>query len=150
MNSKKSQNTSTSRTLLTQIIIVAVIAGGILLFERLFNNGSSLVNEGSMDESSVDEAVLFIDFDNMQRTFRGEVVERMTILDALNASVTAGKIEFRYFVDGSNNTKITEINDHFAEENDQFTFYINSEKIDTSNLNRIYIQPGDEIIIRLE
>ena len=145
MNFKKFQNIFTNRTLLAQIIFVAMVVGGILLLERTFNNGPSLVNDGSRDE-----ATLFIDFDNMQRTFEGKVVERMTILDALNASVAAGKLEFTYFVDGSNNTNVTKINDHYVTGDEQFTFYINSERIDPDELNKTYIQPGDKITVRLE
>ena len=145
MSSKRSQNTFINNTLATQIVFIAAIAAIVLLFERFSDKESPLAID-----LAENEAALFIDFDNMKRVFTGEVAEGMTILDTLNASVAAGKIELTYNVDGGNNTKITEINDHRANEDSQFTFYVNSRKLDPSELNKTHIQPGDKITIRLE
>jgi hypothetical protein len=82
--------------------------------------------------------------------FTGEVIDEMTLLDALNASFAAGKIKLTYHVDDGNNTKVTEINDHEADDEEQFTFYINTRKLDPSELNKTQIHPGDKITIKLE
>lgn len=96
------------------------------------------------------EATLFIDFGDMRRQFTGEVVESMTVLDALNTSAAAGQIKLIYYVDSDNNTKVTEISGYTADENVQFNFYVNSQKLDPGDLNRTNIKPGDKITIRLE
>lgn len=143
MSSKKFLNTFTKNTLVIQIIFIVAIVTGVIIYER-FSNEDSLKIMGE------NEAALFIDFDNMKRAFAGEVISGMTVLDALNASVAAGKIKLTYHVDKNNNTKVTEINDHKATSDTKFTFYINSKKLDQNKLNKTSIQPGDKITIKLE
>lgn len=144
MNYKKFQGISINKTLAAQIIFVLVVASVLLFFEKL----SDKQPLAEFDESK--EAALLVDFDNIKRMFAGEVVSGMTILDALNASVAAGQIKLTYHVDGDNNTRVKEINDHTTNGDIQFTFYINSRKIDQSELNKTPIRPGDKIMIRLE
>jgi len=131
--------------IVAQIIFVIVIVSGIFIFDRFYGTESSVLKDVSKNE-----ATLFIDFDNMQRIFKGEVSGEMTVLDALNASVIAGKMKLYYVVDGNNNTTVTEINDHVAEEGREFRFYINNKIINTKDLNKTSVSPGDEITIRLE
>ena len=145
MSFKKSRNTSTKSTLVAQIVFVVIITVGIVFFERFFSDRLSL-NNGDIRG----EATLLIDFDNMRRMFEGEVVGKMTVLDALNASVVAGKIKFRYIVNSDNDTTVTEINDHTTSKDTQFNFYLNSRKMDSSELNKTNIKPGDKITIKLE
>lgn len=143
MNFKKFQNILSNNILAAQIILIIIATGAIFLFERFFDKepfAADLENG----------AALFIDFDNMQRMFTGEIVNGMTVLDALNASVAAGQINLRYYVDERNNTRVAEINDHNTDGKTQFTFYINAKKIDASELNKTHIQPGDKITIKLE
>lgn len=145
MNYKKSQDTFTKNTLFVQIIFVVVAVGGILLFEKFFSKEVSWLDNGSNKE-----AVLLIDFDDIKRMFKGEIIDKMTVLDALNASVATGNIKLRYIVDNKNNTSVTEINNHTANENKKFAFYINGKNINTADLNKIFVYPRDEIIIKLE
>lgn len=145
MNYKKSQDTSINKTLVAQIIFVAVIAVGVLFLERFFK-----IEQLPIDKSQGKAAALMLDFENMKRMFEGEVTEKMTILDALNASVAVGQIKFRYTVDGNNNTAVAEINDHIALGDKSFSFYINGNKLNTKNLNRTFVNPGDKITVRLE
>ena len=122
---------------------MAVVAGVILLFGRFFKIESSPADkEGG--------AALLLDFDNMKRMFEGEVTEKMTVLDALNASVAAGQIKLRYAVDANNNTTVIEINDHVATGDKNFSFHINERKINTKDLNKTFVDPGDKITVRLE
>jgi len=131
--------------IVVQIILVIVVASAIFVFDRFYGKESSVFKNVSKNE-----AALFIDFDNLQKVFAGEVVDGMTILDALNASAVAGQIKFVYYVDSDNNTKITEINDHAANGDAQFIFYINSRKLDPSELNKTQVKAGDKITIKLE
>jgi hypothetical protein len=145
MNYKKSQDTSINETLIAQIIFVVVVTIGVLFFERFFKIESS-----SVDKSRGQAASLMLDFENMKRMFEGEVVEKMTILDALNASVTAGQIKLLYTVDINNDTAVVGIDDHIAVGDKNFSFHINGKKLNTKDLNRTFVDPGDTITVRLE
>ncbi|MBI4158606.1 MAG: hypothetical protein HY505_03265 [Candidatus Yanofskybacteria bacterium] len=144
MNYKKLRNIFNS-TLTAQIVFVTVIVGAVFIFDRFYGKELSVFKNVSKNE-----AALFIDFDNMKKVFAGKVVEGMTILDALNAAVTAGQIELTYHVNIDNNTKVAKINNHEANGDTQFVFYINSRKLDPSELNKTQIKSGDKITIKLE
>lgn len=144
MKSKKSQNIFTNK-LTAQIVFVLVVASGVLLFEKFLGEEPSVFKNVSENEAAV-----FVDFDNMKKIFTGEVVEKMTVLDALNASVAAGKIKLIYYVDENNNTQVLEINNHKADKKTRFNFYVNSQKLDQKEINKTYIQADDKIVIKLE
>lgn len=145
MSSRRSHNTFINNTLLVQIIFVSLVVSGVLIFEKKLNIGS-FRNGGS----SKGEASLIVDFGDIKRAFEGEVVEKMTILDALNASVAAGNIKLRYTVDSNNNTTIMEINSHQATKEKGFQFYINGKKINSNDLNKTMIRSGDKVVIKYE
>ena len=141
MNSKKFQNTLFNSTFIAWAILIIAVVIVIFVFK---NAGLPAGNR------SGNEATLFIDFGDMKRQFTGEVAESMTVLDALNAVAAAGQIKLVYYVDSDNNTRVTEISGYTADENLQFNFYVNSQKLDPGELNRTNIKPGDKIAIRLE
>src|SRR3989344_7183418 len=143
MNYKRSQDTFINKPLAVQIVFVAIAVSAILFFGKFFKIDSSPIYKGR-------GAALLIDFDNMKRMFEGEVTEKMTVLDALNASVAAGQIKLRYAVDANNNTTVIEINDHVATGDKNFSFHINERKINTKDLNKTFVDPGDKITVRLE
>ena|SRR3989344_1298261 len=141
MNSRKFQNTLFNSTFIAWAVLIVAVAVVIFVFKSAgLPAGSGL---GS-------EATLFIDFGDMKRQFTGEVAESMTVLDALNAVASAGQIKLIYYVDSDNNTRVTEISGYTADENAQFSFYVNSKKLDSGELNRTNIKPGDKITVRLE
>ena len=145
MSYKKSQDISINKILVAQVVFIAAVIGIIFFSERFF------VKELSVFKNlSKNEAVLYIDFDNLKKMFAGEVADGMTVLDALNASVAAGKIEITYYVDNNNYTRVAKINDHESDSGNEFVFYVNSKKLGASDLNKVYIKPGDKIIIKLE
>src|SRR3989338_5941485 len=144
MNFKKLRNIF-SNTLAVQIIFVVIIAGAIFVFERFSSKEDSVFKNVPKNETA-----MLIDFDNMKRVFKGEVTEKMTVLDTLNASVAAGQIKIIYTVDQDNNTTVIEINDHVATDDKSFYFSVNERKIDTKDLNKIFVNPGDRITVRLE
>lgn len=141
MNFRKSQNTLFNRTFVAWAILIVTVLVVMFVFKSIG------LPTGSW---SGNEATLLIDFGDMKRQFTGEVAENMTVLDALNASAAAGQIKLIYYVDADNNTRVTEISGYTADGNIQFNFYINSKKLDSSELNRTNIKPGDKITIRLE
>lgn len=124
---------------------MAVIAVGILILERFYSREPFLTTENSGKE-----ATLLIDFDSEKRMFEGEVIEKMTVLDVLNASVNTGKIKLRYSVDTGNNTIVAEIDGHSASDGKNFSFYINGKETASANINKIFVNPGDEIIVKLK
>ena len=81
MKFKKLSANFFKRPLLTQVILLSALLGIVYFFEPSFdlskNNYSGL-------------ATLNINFETMERSFEGEVSENMTILDALNMSVSVG------------------------------------------------------------
>src|SRR3989338_10975575 len=121
-------------TVTAQIVFVVVIASVLFVFGRFYGREPSVFKNVPKNEAAV-----FIDFNNMRKVFAGEVIDGMTVLDALNASVAAGKIELTYYVDANNNTKVAEINDHKANDGERFIFYFNSKKIDPGEINKTRI-----------
>lgn len=121
-------------------ILLGVMAAGVVIFSfwSLGRDFSSRL--------AGNEATLTFFLGNDKRTFRGEVFDKMTILDALVASTQAGKIKVLYTLDSNNDTYIEEINGYQSISNTQI--YLNSQKIDAQDLNKITIKPGDTIEIR--
>lgn len=134
-----------NRAFAVQVIFIAAVVGIIFFVERFFDKEAPTIMDGLSNESA-----LSIDFNDMQRMFTGEVIDGMTVLDTLNVALAAGKIKLTYYVDSNNNTKVKEINDHEADGDAQFSFYVNSHKIDSSKLNKIQVHTGDKITIKLE
>jgi len=142
MNYKKLLMDLFKKTVFAQILLLMVLIGIIYFFRLsldLSNNNTSSV------------ATLFINLETERRLFEGEVVKDMTILDALNAAVSIGKIRLNYAIDKSGNVNILEIDGHTnGVDNKYFTFYLNSKKIAQEDLNRKTIRGGDKIEIRNE
>ena len=96
-------------------------------------------------------ASLTVNFNSPNRYFEGEVVENMTVLDALNMAMAAGKIKLNYALDDKNQTLVMEINDHLNKVGDRnFAFYLNDKKIDSKDLNKTRIEAGDKVVIKYE
>lgn len=126
----------------TSIIVLLLLAS---LFKITVDN---LKDAGSGGNGL---ATLAVNFDNLKRSFEGEVVEDMTVLDALNIAMAVGKIKLNYVLDDKNQTWVMEINDHLnSVENKHFLFFINGEKVDSKNLNKVNLKPGDSIVIKYE
>lgn len=145
MNSGNSHTVSTKTSLAVQIIFVAAVIGGVFAFDKFVN-----VSRNPDSNGVVGKATLSIDFADMKKMFEGQVVADMTVLDALNAAMSAGKIHLVYTVDQNNDTDVREINGHSESNDVQFAFYINSNKINEADINRQIVKNGDEITIRLE
>jgi len=142
MKYKKLLTTFFKTSLFAQITLLISLIGFIYFFKPSFdlsNNNSS------------DLATLFINFETEKRFFEGEVVKDMTILNALSAAVSVGKIKLNYTLDASGNVNIMEIDGHTnGVDNKYFVFYLNSKKVTTKNLNRELVHRGDQIEIKNE
>lgn len=96
------------------------------------------------------EATLILDINGQKRTFAGETFKEMTILDAINASNEAGGINFKYAIN-KNDIQMIDINGYSSDHiSYKFTFYLNSQPINGSDINKIQIRPGDKIEIRVK
>ncbi len=93
-------------------------------------------------------ATLAVNFETEKRFFEGEVYDGMTILDALNMAVSVGQIKLNYVLDDKNQTQIMELGGHTNNiEGKNFSFYLNNQKVDSQNLNKVRLKAGDRIEI---
>ena len=121
-------------------IILLIALMGIIYFLKLSFDLS--------DSNTPNLATLVINFETEKRFFEGEVVKEMTMLDALSAAVSVGKIKLNYAIDESGNVNIKEIDGHTNGVNDKyFVFYLNSIKVATKDLNKEEVHGGDRIEI---
>ena len=96
------------------------------------------------------EATLSLIFEDgeLSRMFEGEVIEGMTILQALVASTGAGKVKLEYSIDPENKVTIKALNGYAKMLDRKMVFYLNNLKINSEDINRVVIQGGDRIEIR--
>lgn len=124
-------------------ILLLIVLIGIISFFKLSSNPSENNTSGL--------ATLVINFETEKRFFEGEVVKDMTILDALNAAISVGKIKLNYAIDESGDVNIMEIDGHTNGINGKyFVFYLNATKVNTKDLNREVVHNQDSIEIRNE
>ena len=129
------------KSLLTKIVLI--IAG----ISVLYFFGPSL----NLSNNKLGLATLVINFETEKRFFEGEVVKDMTMLDALSAAVSVGKIKLNYFIDKSGNVNVMEIDGQTnGTDNKYFVFYLNSERVDTKDLNKKIIRAGNRIEINFQ
>lgn len=93
--------------------------------------------------------VFFFNSEGQRRMFQGEVIEGMSILDALRVSSEAGQIDFEFEI-GSDQTIVKKLNGYSDDIVQGLIFYLNGLKIEESQINRIMIKPGDLIEVRFE
>ena len=122
------------------VILVVIIGFYTGFFSNLFN-----------PPPKSNTAYLEIDFGDKKRAFEGEITEDMSILDAVLASSRGGEIEVKYALI-NDQTNILKINDHTEDglSRKTWTFYLNGEKIRTSEIHQVKVKPGDKILVRFE
>ena len=142
MKYKKSLAIIFKKPLFAQIVLLIALMGAIYFFKLSFHSSSN---------TTPNLATLAINFETEKRFFEGEVVKDMTVLDGLNAAVSAGKIKLNFAIDGSGNVDIMEIDGHAnGIGNKYFVFYLNSKKVTTKELNREAVHSGDRIEIEFK
>lgn len=129
------------------IEIVSIVV--LIVLASLFKVSIDQIKDSGDKENGL--ATLAVNFDTMTRHFEGEVVEDMTILDALNLALAAGEIKLNYVLDDKNETWIMEINDHLNQiGGNSFVFYLNDKQIDSKDLNKIKLKARDKVVIKYE
>lgn len=127
---------------LVQIILLIVLIGIISFFKFSFN---------LLGGTTPGLATLVVNFETEKRFFEGEVFEDTTMLDALSAAFSVGKIKLNYFMDKSGDVNIVKIDGYINGVSDKhFIFYLNSRKIVPKNLNKKVVRNGDRIEIQNE
>jgi hypothetical protein len=120
------------------LIIIALLIILLVGFYYCF-----FIKPFSQPEKQDEQAVLIIDFGERKRSFSGEVIDGMTIIDVLSVSAEAG--EFNFELIDNYLIKINQI-----EQNDKkWTVYLNGRKIDQP-LNQVLVELEDLIEIKLE
>jgi len=121
--------------------IVTVAAVGLLIWAGL-----------TLLRSQPKEATLVIASreDGKQRMFTGEVIDGMTVLDALIASSEAGQIEFRYSLDKNGKLVIQKLNGYDSKVSSrELLFYLNGAGVGIGEIDKTIINSGDRIEIHL-
>ena len=145
MNYKKSLKPFFKKRHLVEIASIIVLLLLASVFKVTVDNLKDAGNDGN------GLATLAVNFDNLKRSFEGEVVEDMTILDALNMAMAVGQIKLNYVLDDRNQTWVMEINDHLNRVGDKhFAFFLHDKQIDSKDLNKVHLKAGDSIVIRYE
>src|SRR3989344_9424049 len=128
MNYKKSLKPFFKKRHLVEIASIVVLLILASVFKITVDNLKDAENGGN------NLATLAINLENLKRSFEGEVVEDMTVLDALNMAMAAGKIKLNYVLDDKNQTSVMEINDHLNKTGDRhFVFFLNDKQIDSKD-----------------
>lgn len=142
MKYKKLLTNFSKKPILFQVALLILLLIIVYLFKPSLNLSQ---------KNSSDLALLTINLETEKRSFEGEVIDDMTMLDALNAAVSVGKIKLNYAIDELGNVNIMEIDGHTNGVNNKyFVFYLNSKKISPETLNKEKISHGDSIEIRNE
>lgn len=134
--------------------ILGIITVSVLVLLILYFGSSGLTRNIGKQPSGVsgdNSTMVFYFDDGRKRTFEGPVSENMTILLALLASEDGGRINLRYSLDKNEAIVLNSIDGHINNMGDKnWSFYLNGEKISTSDINRVGINAGDLIEARYE
>lgn len=123
------------------LLIVLVVLGGLT---AVYYNGILPYSK------SYGTAMLKIEGEGYTRAFEGEVVEGMTVFEAIQASSTAGNISFKYtFVSGK--LVVESFNGYVADSSSKsLDFYLNSSRIEADKLHNILIKGGDVVLVKIQ
>jgi hypothetical protein len=117
--------------------LFVVMAVSLFALVNFFNTMGIRSNEATL--------TLRFDEEGYNRTFAGEVVGGMTVLDALVSSSEAGQIKFQYAMASDGKIRVLELNGHGTPAS--LAFYLNGKEVDQAKIHEISIRPGDAIVI---
>ncbi len=130
---KRIVNKKTSIPLVIILLILSVTIYYLFISDELGNNKYKKL-------LTPDEALLLLNFPEKTRRFKGGVVEKMTVVNALGAASIAGKFNFKA------SSKILEIDNYPTTDQKQWYCYINDKEIQ-ENLSKKIIYPQDKILM---
>lgn len=94
-------------------------------------------------------AHLTLDFGTHKRAFEGAVAPGMTVFDALQASITAGGIDFDYTLTNDNSVEWLKV-DGATTTDTSFAFEVNGTDVPVSDLARVPLYSGDEVHVTVD
>jgi len=121
--------------LYSTILIIAILVGIGLIFYFFGPIGKPKIGSN--------EAALIINYGETKRAFIGEIIEGMTISDALLVSAKAGNFDFDY--EGGVLKRIGE----FEINGKKWNIYLNGYKAEES-LDKVFIEAKDKIELKFE
>ena len=134
--------------------ILGIITVSVLVLLILYLGSNGLTHNIGKQPSGIsgdNSTIVFYFDDDRKRTFEGPVSENMTILMALLASEDGGRINLRYSLDKNEAIVLNSIDGHTNNTgNKSWAFYLNGEKISTSDINRVGVNAGDLIEVKYE
>lgn len=130
------------------VIIILVFGFYTGFFKDLFNSSLEKIE---LIFAPTKVAVLEINYGDRRRAFEGEIMFDMSILDALLAASRGGNFEIRYAILGDK-ADIMKINGLIEDglNEKRWSFYLNGQKIESSEIHKTLIKPGDKILVNFE
>lgn len=106
-----------------------------------------LLNYSINGRGSLNSARIEIDYGTKRRAFEGDVLSEMSILEALLAASRGGGFEVRYALlrDKTDIMKINGLSEDGLNGKRWF-FHLNGKEIQTDEIHKVKIKPGDKIL----
>ena len=129
------------------VIVIVILGFYTGFFRDLFLDSK---NSGPLFVP-VNVARVEIDYGNRRRAFEGEIMFEMSVLDALLASSRGGDFEIRYAI-LNDRTDILKINGMIKDglNEKSWNFYLNGQKIESSQIHKVRVKPGDKVLVKFE
>jgi hypothetical protein len=134
-------------TLFIQIALVSLFILLIIFFDWSFNSN----HISDSDIYDPDNTTVILNFNDGKRLFQGDIIDDMTVLDTLNASVVSGDILLMYNLNENNETEVLAIDgfSNYYSEDDFFAFYLNSREIAIKDINKVNVSSGDIVEVKI-
>lgn len=130
-----------------QIFIWFLISLGISVSFWFFLNNSNLAVIKPNNSST---ARLEIELGGQKRAFEGDVVEGMTVFEAIQASALAGNILFNYSFSEDDKVIVKSIDGYEADKaKKSLIIYLNSNLVRPEEIHTTPIKTGDTILISM-
>ncbi|OWK26698.1 MAG: hypothetical protein US76_02660 [Parcubacteria group bacterium GW2011_GWA2_38_13b] len=125
------------------VIVVFVIASALIIYYGFADDNGGL--DSVLNYQNKQNASLTIDFGDKQRMFVGDVIENMTILDALELSSESSDLKYNFDQKINNLAMI----DGFSNNGSVWNIYMNGLLVEESP-DAIKIKAGDAVELKFE
>lgn len=131
-----------SKGIIKGIAILLFLVIVVLGVNQSINFTASNPADGSLAKVVLNES-------GRKRAFEGEVIDDMTVLEAIYTSSLAGKFDFYYSLNG-NKIEVIKIGESMRESGNRIIISLNARNIDESKIDEIKINQGDVVEIKTE
>lgn len=122
---------------------VFVICASFLFYFKF-----DLPRQRLLDQSKASLVIYF--GDGHLRKFEGQVISNMTVLEAVNSASVGGGFDFRYALDEQGDVGLASIDKIINTGNNSWHFYLNSNPVPISDINKVLVQPNDLLEVKYE